>query len=129
MTKSSLSRRRRADGKELDAKGVADVMTMFLILTTILHLFVGATTDDQTLRLPLIAFGCLFLVSALLVRTGRNGVMTAMIFAGLGLALGGGRYINQGGPFTLPIMFAIDIVLLGLGALWLHKSGRHRRGS
>lgn len=124
MTKSSFSRRRRTDTKPLDARGVADIMAMLLILTTILHLFVGATTADLSLRLPLIAFGCLFLVSALLVRTGRNGVMTAMIFAGLGLALGGGRYINQGGPFTLPIMFAIDILLLGLGVLWLRRSTR-----
>jgi hypothetical protein len=117
-----MTKRRRIERKPIDAKGVADVMAMFLILTTILHLFVGATADDQTLRLPLMAFGCLFLVSALLVRTGRNGVMTAIIFAGLGLALGGGRYINQGGPWMLPIMFAIDAVVLGLGVLWLRKT-------
>lgn len=119
-----MTRRKRIEARPLDAKGVADIMAMFLILTTILHLFVGATSADQTLRLPLIVFGCLFLVSALLVRTGRNGVMTAMVFAGMGLALGGGRYINQGGPWSLPVMFAIDIVVLGLGAVWLQKSRR-----
>ena len=117
-----MTKRRRYKTKALDAKGVADVMAMFLILTTILHLFVGATTDDQTLRLPLIVFGCLFLVSALLVRTGRNGVMAAMIFAALGLALGGGRYVNQGGPWAMPIMFLIDAVVLGLGVVWLSKA-------
>lgn len=129
MTKRTKAKLKRIEARPLDASGVADIMSMFLILTTILHLFVGATTVDQTLRLPIIAFGCLSLVSALLARTGRHGVMTAMIFAALGLALGLGRFVNQGGPFTLPVMFAIDIVVLCLGVLWLRKTRPpHRHG-
>lgn len=117
-----MTNRRRIEQGPVSARGVATAMAILLALTTILHLVVGATAADTTLRQPLIAFGCVYLVAALLVRTGRNGVLAAMIFSTLGLAIGGGRYVNQGGPWALPVMLVIDIVVIWLGVIWMRRT-------
>ncbi|MBY0422709.1 MAG: hypothetical protein K2Q06_10435, partial [Parvularculaceae bacterium] len=120
MTKSSRTRRARAARKPMDAKGIADVMAMLLLLTAIMHAWTGATASASVERLPMLAFAVLFAVSAFLVRNGRTGIMVAMIFPAMGLALGI-PHVLRGGAVSLltPVMFAIDVALLLLGIVWL----------
>lgn len=123
MTKASRARRAKGDRKPLDAKGIADVMAMLLILTTLMHAWTGATATLAIERWPMLVFAALFAVAAFLARTGRTGVIIAMIVPATGLALGL-PHILRGGAVSLltPVMFAVDVALLALGVLWLKRA-------
>lgn len=95
------------------------IILMLLIETSLLH-FVAAETSGAELRPPLLAFTVLFMVAAVAVPLApRLGVMAAMLVSGVGLAVGGGRYLTAGGPPSMLAMFAIDVAVLALGLLWL----------
>ena len=51
----------------------------------------------------------------------RNAIIAAIIACGAGLTLGGVHYLGNGGPVALPIMFLIDIVVIGAGIMWFMK--------
>ncbi len=102
-----------------------NLMSILLIATGVLHLVVAALGAPDGLRAPLAIFGALYAALGVWVRRGgRTAVLAAMGVTVLGLVLGGSGYLQNGGPFTLPVMFLIDIIVLAAGALWLMKSGK-----
>lgn len=102
-----------------------NLMSILLIATGVLHLVVAATGAPADLQLPLAVFGALYAALGVwLRRGGKPAVLAAMAATITGLTLGGSQYIQNGGPMTLPVMFLIDVIVLGTGALWLMKSGK-----
>lgn len=100
------------------------VMLALLLGTSLLH-FVVAESAGPELRPGLLVFTVLFMIAAVVLRTApRVGAVVAMVVAGLGLVVGGGRYLSAGGPPTMLAMFAIDAALLALG--WLSLRGARR---
>jgi hypothetical protein len=102
-----------------------NLMSILLVATGVLHLVVAAVGAPADLQLPLAVFGALY--SALgvwLRRGGKPAVITSVAAATTGIVLGGANYIQNGGPMTLPVMFLIDVLVIGAGALWLMKSGK-----
>jgi hypothetical protein len=97
-----------------------------LAVTSLMHLGVAFWGAPADLKAPLAAFGVAYGVLAFVVRSGgRAAVIGAMGICGVGLALGGAKYLQAGGgPITMPIMLAIDVAIIAAGALWLMKSGK-----
>ncbi len=102
-----------------------------LMVTGIFHLLVAMLGAAPGLALPLAAFGVIYTVIGFYVRRdtndgskshSRNAIIAAIIACAAGLALGGSNYISNGGPFALPIMFLIDVVIIGAGVMWLMKA-------
>lgn len=101
------------------------LMSLLLIATGTLHLVVAATGAPADLKTPLAGFGAAYSVLGLVVwRGGRIAIIGAMGVCAVGLALGGSRYLQNGGPATLLLMFLIDVAVIGAGALWIMKSGK-----
>lgn len=121
MTKETRTAHPKKKGRDQPPGGerLRLIMLVLLIATSLLH-FVAAETSGAELRPPLLAFTVLFMVAAVAVRLApRLGVMAAMLVSGVGLAVGGGRYLAAGGPPSMLAMFAIDVAVLALGMLWL----------
>lgn len=96
-----------------------------LIATGIFHLIVALIGSTDALRMPLGLFGVLYTVLGIWVRRGgRTSIQSAMLVTALGLGLGGNQYLTEGGPIALPVMFAIDVIILVLGVLWLRHNRR-----
>ena len=96
-----------------------------LLATGILHLVVAGIGSSDALRAPLALFGVLYTALGLWTRKGgRISILTTLIVTALGLGLGGSEYFRNGGPIALPVMFAIDIAILVLGAGWLWRNKR-----
>lgn len=102
-----------------------NLMVVLLIATGVLHLAVAGLGAPANLRVPLAAFGAIYAGLGFWVRSGgRTAILAALAITTLGLLLGGSNYLQNGGPVTLPVMFVIDVIVLGAGALWLMKSGK-----
>ena len=115
---------RKSAPKGLDAATVKYVMSGLLILTGIIHLFVGAFMGANDPKAGVLAFGVIFLAAGAYVRAkGRTPVFVAMAASALGLAIGGATYLMQGGPISLPLMFFIDVLVLLAGAKYLSLEG------
>ncbi len=100
-----------------------NLMSILLIATGVLHLVVAAIGAPPALQVPLTAFGALYAALGVWLRgAGKTAVLLAMAATAVGLALGGANYMQNGGPVTLPVMFLIDLIVLGAGAMWLMKS-------
>lgn len=97
-------------------------MAGLLIATGLLHLVVAFRgAGDMTLGLAI--FGVIYSLLGIFLFPGKEtAVRVAMLLTGLGLSLGGVTYLNHGGPASLPLMFAIDVVVLALGGAWLLKN-------
>jgi len=101
------------------------LMAILLIATGVLHLVVAAVAAPDALRVPLAVFGALYAGLGVWVRSGgRTAILSALAITSLGLVLGGTNYLQNGGPVTLPVMFLIDVAILGAGVLWMMKSGK-----
>lgn len=102
-----------------------DLMSILLIATGVLHLVVAAVGAPDDLKAPLAVFGALYAGLGVWARTGgKPAILTAMAATLTGIALGGTNYLQNGGPITLPVMFLIDVIVIGAGALWIIKSGK-----
>lgn len=107
--------------KKADLKNILSVL---LIGTGVLHLAVAAFGAPPDIRLPVGGFGVIYSALGFWVRGGaRRSILATIVVTLAGLGLGGSNYLQNGGPVTLPIMFLIDIAILGAGGLWLMKSG------
>lgn len=104
---------------------IKSLMSILLIATAVLHIIVAAFGAPNDIRLPLAAFGAIYgILGVLLLRSGRPIVMAAMAACALGIVLGGGNYLQNGGPATLPVMFLIDVLVIAAGAMWLAKNAK-----
>lgn len=102
-----------------------NLTAILLIATSLLHLVVAFTSAPADLKAPLAGFGAAYGVLSFVVwRGGRIAVIGAMGVCAIGLALGGSRYLQNGGPAALLLMFLIDVAVIGAGALWIMKSGK-----
>lgn len=102
-----------------------NLMSILLIATGVLHIVVAVIGAPDNLKAPLAVFGALYAGLGVWVRQGGKIAVLAAIGVTLtGLALGGANYLQNGGPATLPIMFLIDVVVIGAGALWIIRSGK-----
>lgn len=106
-----------------------------LMVTGIFHLLVAMLGAAPGLSLPLAAFGVIYTTISFYVRRdtsdgskshSRNAIIAAIIACVLGLSLGGSNYLANGGPVALPIMFLIDVVVIGAGVMWLMKAPKKR---
>lgn len=102
-----------------------------LMVTGIFHLLVAMLGAAPGIGWPLAGFGVLYTVISFYVRRdtsdgskshSRNAIIAAIAACTLGLSLGGANYLSNGGPAALPIMFLIDIVVIGAGVMWLMKA-------
>lgn len=102
-----------------------NLMSILLIATGALHLVVAAIGAPDNLKIPLAVFGALYAGLGAWLRTGgRTAVLAALATTITGLLLGGSNYLQNGGPMTLPVMFVIDLIVLGAGVTWIVKSGK-----
>lgn len=98
-------------------------MAGLLVVTGVLHLIVALTGNVGELKTGLTLFGVAYFLLGLFVYPGKStAVLTAMVMTALGLGLGGVKFMQQGGPPSLYVMFAIDLAVLALGGMWLFKS-------
>lgn len=98
----------------------------FLLGTGVLHLAVAFFVAPEQLKLPLAVFGVAYFLLGVWTRLGgRTAMLCAVMVTALGLGLGGANYVQSGGgSFTLPVMFAIDIMVLLTAGGWLLKNRR-----
>lgn len=99
------------------------IVSLLLLFTGGLHLVVAYFGGVPDIRIPLAVFGVSY--SALGYWSqfgGRPAIITIIVVTALGLTLGGVNYLMNGGPLSLPVMFAIDIAVIGLSAFWLMKN-------
>lgn len=109
----------------MNAGNLKTLVWILLAATGLLHLVVAAVGAPAAIKAPLAAFGVAYTALAFWVRAdGRSAIIATMVVAAAGLALGGSNYLQNGGPITLPVMFLIDVIVIGAGAIWLTKS-RH----
>lgn len=102
-----------------------NLMSILLIATGVLHLVVAAIGAPENLKVPLAVFGALYAGLGVWVRSGgRSAILAALVTTVTGLVLGGSNYAQNGGPVALPVMFLIDLVVLGAGVMWMLKSGK-----
>ncbi len=106
-----------------------------LILTGIFHFAVALLGQAPGMALPLTVFGVLYTGLSFFVRRdvndgsknhSRNAIIATIIVCATGLALGMNNYLANGGPLALPIMFAIDVVIIAAGAMWLMKTKKKK---
>lgn len=99
-------------------------MAGLLLATGAFHLIVALLGPAMDLGAAIMTFGVIyFLLGFYVLPGGRTAVLIATVMTTLGLALGGQNFLVNGGPITLPIMFFIDTLIIGAGALWLVKTG------
>jgi hypothetical protein len=48
--------------------------------------------------------------------------LITILVTALGVTLGGMRYLQEGGPLALPVMFLVDVGVLAAGGWWMLKS-------
>ena len=109
----------------MTADKLKNLMSILLIATGVLHLVVAAIGAPEALRVPLAVFGALYAGLGVWLRSGgRTAVLAALVTTVTGLVLGGANYVQNGGPFTLPVMLLIDLIVFGAGAMWMLKSGK-----
>ena len=109
----------------MTAAKLKNLISVLLIATGVLHLAVAVIGAPADIRVPLAVFGAIYAALGVWVRSGgRPAVLAAMAATLTGILLGGSNYIQNGGPVTLPIMFMIDLAVLGAGALTLLKSDK-----
>lgn len=102
-----------------------NLMSILLIATGVLHLVVATVGAPDNLRIPLAVFGALYAgLGVWLRKGGRPAVLVAMAATITGIVLGGSNYLQNGGPASILVMFAIDAIVLGAGAMWIVKSGK-----
>ena len=106
------------------------LMIGLLTTTGIFHLAVAMLGVAPGLALPLTVFGFLYVGLGFYVRAdtndgsksqSRNAIIASIAACLVGLGLGGSNYLTNGGPAALPIMFAVDVVIIAAGAMWLIK--------
>ncbi|MEX6634353.1 hypothetical protein [Hyphococcus lacteus] len=107
-----------------------------LLVTGIFHLLVAMVNAAPGMGTGLAVFGVIYFLLSFYVRRdvhakaitkknkhpGKYAIMLAMAACALGITLGGYSYIQNGGPLALPMMFAIDVVIIIAGAMWLLKT-------
>ena len=109
----------------MTADKLKNLMSILLIATGVLHLVVAAIGAPENLKIPLAVFGALYAGLGVWVRSGgRTAVLAALATTIVGLVLGGSNYVQNGGPVTLPVMFLIDLIVLGAGGMWMLKSAK-----
>jgi hypothetical protein len=95
------------------------IVTILLVATGAFHLLVAGLGAPAAWRTPLAVFGVFYALLGIWTwRGGRTSVLVALLMTGLGLGLGGVKYLQSGGPATLPIMFGVDVAIVIAGALW-----------
>lgn len=87
-----------------------------------LHFLAAISPMAGPLAAPLAVFGVANAAAAVFARRGRAGVIAAMAVCGIGIALGGPRYLSEGGSYLMPVMFLIDIAVLAIGGVFLARS-------
>jgi hypothetical protein len=100
------------------------IMAGLLIATGAFHIAFAQFGDAGDLKYGLTLFGiAYFLLGVFLIPGKRTAVLTAMVMTALGLGLGGQNYLNTGGGSpVLLVFFAIDVLALIAGGLWLVKT-------
>lgn len=107
----------------MNASNLLRVLGGLLLANCALHLVTAGLAAPEDLKLPLAGFGLAFGALGLwTARGGRLAVLATLVVSALGLALGLNRYLSGGGPVALPVMFALDVVVLIVGGLWLARA-------
>lgn len=113
----------------MKARTLRILIVGLLLFTGIFHLAV-ALIGATGLALPLTIFGFIYTGLSFYVRAdtndgsknhSRNAIIASIIACTAGIGLGGQTYLANGGPMALPIMFAIDAVIIVAGISWLLK--------
>lgn len=105
------------------------IMAGLLLATGIFHIAFAQFGNAGDLKYGLTLFGiAYFLLGLFLIPGKRTAVLTAMVMTALGLGLGGQNYLLHGGPAALPVIFAIDVLVLIAGGMWLVKTKSGRQG-
>ncbi len=109
----------------MNATTLTRTMSALLLATAVLHVlaavFGGA---PEGMKLPVIAFGLIYGALGLWIQTGgRLAVIATVLVTLLGLTLGGLEASKGGATPSLAmlVMFLIDIVVVGAGAMYLIK--------
>ncbi len=114
---------------------IRHLIIALLTTTGIFHLAVALLGTAPGLGLPLTIFGLIYIGLSFYVRSdtndgsknhSRNAIIATIAASTIGLGLGGSTYLANGGPFALPIMFAIDIVIIAFGVMWLIKVSKKK---
>lgn len=114
----------------MSAKTIRHLIIGLLMFSGVFHLAVALLGSAPGLGLPLAAFGGIYTIISFYVRRdtndgskthSRNAIIAAIVACGAGLSLGGMHYLGNGGPIALPIMFLIDVVVIGAGIMWIMK--------
>jgi len=117
----------------MTARTLRHLIIGLLMATGIFHLAVALLGSQDDLRLPLAVFGVIYTLLSFYVRRdigdgsasgSRNAIIATMVACTLGLGLGGQNYLANGGPIALPIMFAVDVVIIGASLMWLMKTSK-----
>jgi hypothetical protein len=107
-----------------------------LTTTGIFHLAVALLGVAPGLAWPLTGFGAAYIALSFYVRKdtndgskshSRNAILATLVVTLAGLGLGGTNYLSNGGPLALPIMFVIDVAIVGAGVMWLMKMRAKRK--
>lgn len=117
----------------MTARTLRHLIIGLLLVTGVFHLAVALLgAGGGGWALPLAIFGFIFVALSFYVRAdvkdgsknhSRNAVIATIVACLAGLALGGAKYAQEGGPGAMPIMFAIDIAIIAAGVWWLMKTG------
>jgi hypothetical protein len=103
------------------------IVSLLLLFTGGLHLVVAYFGGVPDIQIALTLFGVSYSALGYWTQFGGRPAMTAtLVVTTLGLTLGGFNYLTNGGPLSLPVMFAIDIAVIGLGAYWLRAQQKSR---
>ncbi len=99
------------------------LMSALLLANAALHVAVAALDSPVDLRLPLIAFGLVYGALGLWLRSAkRMAVLVTIALTAFAVVAGGLRYLSEGGPLAMVVMFAIDAAVIAAGAWWLVKA-------
>ena len=104
---------------------LASFIAALLITSGVLHLIVAILGAPDGLRAPLAIFGVIFGgIGFWTIKASKPSIIAALIACLTGFALGGSSYVRDGGPITLPIMLAIDAVVIVFAILWLVRKNQ-----
>ena len=116
----------------MKARTLRHLIIGLLLLTGIFHLAI-ALLGAEGQAAPLAVFGFLYIGLSFYVRAdtndgsknhSRNAIIATIAACTVGLTLGGGNYLQNGGPAASPILFLIDVIIIGAGIWWLFKTGK-----
>lgn len=119
----------------MNARTLRITIMGLLLATGVFHLAVALISAGTGLALPLALFGGVYTILSFFVRAdtndgskshSRNAIVASIIACTAGLGLGGSKYLAEGGPGALPVMFLIDIVIIVAGVMWLMKTQRKK---